>query len=140
MNTDLSPDQISRFQTDGFLVLDQFLDEGELEEWRTVIMDAVQDRLALDPEVQQAFNAKYGSDELKLQNQDDPETFYANVFTQCLRLADSHADTARLIRDPRLGELAATSGTTRPCSNHPTAIRPPGTWMSLIGPFTPGSR
>ena len=108
VHTDLSPDQISRFQTDGFLVLDQFLDEGELEEWRTVIMDAVQDRLALDPEVQRAFNAKYGSDELKLQNQDDPETFYANVFTQCLRLADSHADTARLIRDPRLGELAAT--------------------------------
>lgn len=107
MNTDLSPDQIRQFQTEGFLVLEEFLDSNELEEWRTVIMDAVQDRLALDPAVQQAFNAKYGPEALKLQNQDEPQTFYANVFTQCLRLADTHAATARLIRDPCLGELAA---------------------------------
>ena len=107
MNTELNPDQLKRFREDGFLVLDDFLSDEELEEWRAVIMEAVRERLALEPEVQAAFDAKYGSETLKLQNQGDPETFYANVFTQCLRLADTHAPTARLLRDPRLGELAA---------------------------------
>ncbi len=107
MKTDLSPDQIAQFRAEGFLVLEEFLDAGELAEWRALIAEAVHERLSLEPELQQTFNALYGPAELKLQNQDDPQTFYASVFTQCLRLADTHAGTARLVRDPRLGELAA---------------------------------
>ncbi len=108
VKTDLSAEQIHQFQTEGFIVLEEFLEDAELQEWRNVISDAVGKRMSLEPDVQRAFSAKYGSEALSMQNQADPSTFYANVFTQCLRLSDSHEETARLVRDDRLGKLAAT--------------------------------
>lgn len=89
-------------------MLEEFLNEEELLNWREVIGEAVEERLALEPELQKAFSAQYGSESLSMQNQADPSTFYANVFTQCLRLSDSHVATARLVQEPRLGKLAAT--------------------------------
>jgi phytanoyl-CoA hydroxylase len=93
MKTDLTERQIEQYRTQGFIVIDGFLDPNELEHWRQVTEEAVRQRLA---------NA--GS----LNNQADPEAFYAQVFTQCLRLADIHAGMAELMFDERLGGLAGT--------------------------------
>jgi ectoine hydroxylase-related dioxygenase (phytanoyl-CoA dioxygenase family) len=89
---DVTPEQVEQFRDRGFVVLEGFLDRGELETWRAVVGDAVDQRLA-----ERNGLTNLGSDD-----------FYRQVFTQCLRLADTHAGIAELVRDPRLGELAAT--------------------------------
>ncbi len=43
-----------------------------------------------------------------LNNQGDPDAYYAQVFTQCIQLAGTHAGIRELIFDARLGEVAAT--------------------------------
>ena len=92
MRTDVTPEQIEAYQRDGFLVLHDFLTAEELEDWRTQVEEAVEQRLASSG---------------TLHNQGDPDSYYAQVFTQCLKLADTHAGVRRLILDPRLGKLAA---------------------------------
>ena len=94
MKNNLSPEQIERYQTDGFLVIEGFLDATELEKWRACTDQAVAQRLE---QTNPGWN-----------NQHDPDAYYAQVFTQCLRLADTHDGMAQLMLDPCLGEVAAT--------------------------------
>lgn len=90
MQTEVSPQQVEQFREQGFVVMEGFLDAAELEHWRTVTEEAMRLRLT-------------GS---TLNNQADPEAFYAQVFTQCLNLRDLHEGMAALIYDERLGEVA----------------------------------
>lgn len=92
MRTDLTPEEIQTYRRDGFIVLHDFLTADELDDWRTQVEEAVAERLVTKG---------------ALQNQDDPDSYYAQVFTQCLKLADTHAGVRRLMLDPRLGKLAA---------------------------------
>jgi phytanoyl-CoA hydroxylase len=95
MKTEVTPQQVAQYQDQGFIVIENFLDAAELEHWRNVTAEAVQVRLAeTGPHI--------------LNNQVDPETFYAQVFTQALRLADIHAGMAELMFDERLGKVAGT--------------------------------
>lgn len=91
MKSDLSLEQIAAYQENGFLVIDEFLVEDELLEWRTIVDAAVDQRLQTTRQ----------SGDL-----DDP-TFYTNVFTQCLRLADTSSEIARLVHDQRLGKMSS---------------------------------
>ena len=91
MKTKLTAQQIESYRAQGFLVIQGFLDDDELDHWREVTEAAVQLRLS-------------GSGGLN--NQSDPGAFYAQVFTQCLRLADIHPGMAELMFDERLGCLA----------------------------------
>ena len=91
MNNTLTPDQITSYRENGFLVLENFLSADELAHWRQCTDEAVAERLA-------ATNTAA--------NQGDPDSFYAQVFLQCLRLADTHAGMHEIMFDPRLGELA----------------------------------
>lgn len=100
MRTQLSSSHVEQYQRDGFLVLEGFLDASELTQWRATTEDAVQQRL-------EASRGSYDWGK-NLTNQGDPNEFYAQVFTQCLRLADTHAGMRALMLDPRLGEIAAT--------------------------------
>ena len=90
MQTDVSTQQIEQFRQQGFLVMQGFLDAAELQQWREVTEAAVRQRL--------------GSSSLN--NQADPDTFYAQVFTQALNLRDVHPGMAELIYDERLARLA----------------------------------
>lgn len=92
MKTQLSQDQIDQYRDQGFIVIDGFLEAEELESWRSATDAAVAQRLANNPE-----NS----------NQRDPDAFYAQVFTQCQRLAYSHDGMKALIFDERLGQVAA---------------------------------
>ncbi len=99
MKNQVSPEQVQQYRTKGFIVIEDFLSRSELEHWREVTMDAMRLRLSLDAgENNTAI----------LNNQMNPDTFYAQVFTQCLRLADIHPGMAELIFDERLGRLAGT--------------------------------
>jgi hypothetical protein len=93
MKNEVTPQQVEQYRSQGFLVIDGFLDAGELEHWRVVTQEAVDLR---------------SKDTTILTNQSDPDTYYAHVFTQCLRLADIHPGMAELMFDERLGRLAAT--------------------------------
>src|SRR5687767_12741660 len=93
MNTTVTPEQIDQYRRDGFLVIENFLDPDELETWRAVTEEAVQQRLA----------GQNG-----LTNQTDPDAYYAQVFVQCVRLADTHEGMEELMFDARLGEVAGT--------------------------------
>ncbi|MDE0529226.1 MAG: phytanoyl-CoA dioxygenase family protein [Truepera sp.] len=92
MRTEVAPERVAQFQKEGFIVIEGFLSSEELQTWRDVTEEAVQQRLA-------------SGDGLHNLDADD---FYKNVFTQCLRLVDSHAGMKKLLTDPRLGRLAAT--------------------------------
>lgn len=93
MRDQVNADQIAQYRDQGFLVIEGFLDADELADWRTQVDDAVAERLAGDK---------------GYHNQFDPDSYYARVFTQCLKLADTHAGMRRLMHDSRLGELAGT--------------------------------
>jgi hypothetical protein len=93
MNTKLSQTQIETYRRDGFLAVPGFLDESELQTWREVTDDAVSQRLR---------------DRAGALNQDKPEDYYAQVFLQALRLADTHEGMAKLIYNAELGQMAAT--------------------------------
>lgn len=98
----LTNSQIETYRSDGFLVIENFLDSKELEEWRAVTEDAVTRRL------EAARQTPFSTDDPNhLQNQGDQDTFYSQVFVQCVRLADTHEGMARLMLDPRLGRMAA---------------------------------
>src|SRR5690349_21538084 len=91
--------EIESYRENGFVVIENFLDAGELEHWRTVTEAAVADRLA-------SSTGKPWHETLN--NQADPDNYYAQVFTQCVKLADSWEPMRELMFDPRLGELAGT--------------------------------
>jgi phytanoyl-CoA hydroxylase len=94
MNTQLTTDQIASYQKNGYIVLEDFLTPDELERWRWATDEAVAQRLA--------------TVDASLTNQSDPDAYYAQVFTQCLKLADTHAGMRELMFDPDLGRVAAT--------------------------------
>lgn len=96
MHCRVTPAQIQSYRENGFLALPEFLNATELETWRRVTQEAVDQRLA----------SKYG-----LNNQAGElagNEYYRRVFTQCVRLADTHAGMRELIYDKRIAELVGT--------------------------------
>jgi ectoine hydroxylase-related dioxygenase (phytanoyl-CoA dioxygenase family) len=93
MKDTLSREQIEAYDEKGFLVIEGFLTPEELEEWRAATEGAVRQRLE--------------EEGTYLNNQQDPDAYYARVFTQCLKLAETHAGMRMLMHDPRLGKVAA---------------------------------
>src|SRR5579862_5291067 len=105
MKDQLSEQQIETYQAQGFVVIEDFLNAGELERWRHDTEEAVRERLHATGAARQDGLRNLTA---TLHNQADPDAFYAQVFTQCLKLADSHAGMRELMLDPRLGRIAAT--------------------------------
>ncbi|GAB4464418.1 MAG: phytanoyl-CoA dioxygenase family protein [Armatimonadaceae bacterium] len=95
---DLTAEQVESYRTTGFIVLENFLTPDELTIWRQRTEEAVEQRLSSKPELVGKWT---------LTNQGDPEAYYAQVFVQCIKLADTHDGMRELMFDPRLGELAA---------------------------------
>ncbi len=95
--------QVEQYQRDGFLLLENFLTADELAHWRSVTDEAVEQRLEASKSA-----AGWGKDSNSLTNQNTSDNYYSQVFTQCVRLADTHAGMRELMLDPRLGELVGT--------------------------------
>ena len=82
MRDELTEQQIEFYRINGFLVIEDFLDDNELEEWCRCTEESVAERLG-------------GAVDF-LTNQMDPDAFYARVFTQWLttcRYTRRHAQT-----------------------------------------------
>jgi phytanoyl-CoA hydroxylase len=97
MSHKVTADQVAAYQANGFLVIENFLDPGELENWRVQVEEAVQQRLSTPRAERKMTNIT-----------EDDDDFYSQVFLQCLKLADTHAGMRTLMTDPKLGEAAAT--------------------------------
>src|SRR5947209_19850246 len=98
MKNQLTTEHIEEYRENGFLAIEGFLDPGELSEWQRCTQEAVNQRL--ESSVGQGFAHS-------LNNQADPDAYYAQVFTQCLKLLETHAGMRKLLLDLRLGEMAA---------------------------------
>ena len=107
MISELTVTQIESYHEHGFLVVEGFFDDVELEMWRQCIDAAVIDRLegSVEPSTNQMNPDSSSRINVNLTNQANPQDFYARVFTQCLRLADTNDAVRELVYDPRLGKL-----------------------------------
>lgn len=107
MRTELTAEEIEAYREQGFVALPDFLDAGELAEWRSVVEGAVAER---------GYTRIPGFPDL-----DDPEViaqmaeehqqsvaYYQRVFTQRVNLWQTDDRMRRIILDPRLGRVAAT--------------------------------
>ena len=84
MRDRFSDAEISAYQSDGFLTVDDFLDPDELAQWRTVVTTAVENR-------KQRPTGK--NSEMS--------------FTQRMHLRRSDEGVGQLVDDPRIGQLVA---------------------------------
>src|SRR5690348_10239895 len=98
MKTRLSDEQIKSYRENGFLAVEGFLDDRELQQWRDVTEDAVAHRL----------RGVRGWEGLNNQTDAAEGDYYAKVFTQCVKLADTNEGMRKLVFDPKIGEMAAT--------------------------------
>ena len=107
MISELTVTQIESYHEHGFLVVEGFFDDVELGIWRQCIDAAVIDRLegSVEPSTNQMNPDSSSRINVNLTNQANPQDFYARVFTQCLRLADTNDAVRELVYDPRLGKL-----------------------------------
>lgn len=100
MNTTLSQNQVDQFQEEGFLLIENFLDPDELDEWRSAVDEAVKERNGL----------KIPGKEIRMEDEDGSNKemdYYANVFDQLLNLWQTNARVKKMMIDERLGEMAA---------------------------------
>ena len=92
MRHEISAAEISAYQENGYVAIEDFLTAEELELWRRNVGEAVanrQDRKLAD-----------GS----MREEDD---YYARVFTQRINLWNDHEGMRKLLIDDRLGKMAA---------------------------------
>ena len=97
MNTEITQAQIDAYQTNGFVVMDEFLTPEELETWRDVVDQAVRERKDRKLVVEGAVD----NDRWK-----DDGSFYDYVFVQRLNLWKDNPAVKELILDPRIGRMA----------------------------------
>lgn len=93
MNTDLSPEQVASYQENGFIVIDDFLTDDELQHWRTYVDEAIEQRA----------DRKLADGRMR-----DGDAYYDKVFVQRINLWQDHAGMRDLMHDSRLGKMAAT--------------------------------
>ena len=91
MNTQVTDDQIEFYRENGFLIIDDFLKGAELSLWQ----DAVD-----------ASIAQFMKRDDMYHNQREGDSYYENVFVQCVNLWKTSEKIKQLILAPELGKLA----------------------------------
>jgi ectoine hydroxylase-related dioxygenase (phytanoyl-CoA dioxygenase family) len=100
MNADITAAEIEKYQNDGFLVIDDFLNSEELEVWRAAVTQAVKERNGI----------KIPGTEIKTTDDDGTNSefdYFSNVFDQLLNLWQTNEQVKELILDKRIGKMAA---------------------------------
>ena len=92
MNTQITSEQIEFYRENGFLVIDDFLNGSELTSWRDAVDTAV---------------AQFVNRDGMYHNQRRGDSYYGNVFVQCVNLWKTSEKVKALILDPALGRMAA---------------------------------
>ena len=106
----LTEDMVRSYRENGFLVVEGFLDAERLAHWRTVTQEAVDQRLAslaAPPSASEGPNDVVAMENARLKA-NSADDYYAQVFTQCLKLADTHPGMYEIMHAPALGEFVGT--------------------------------
>jgi ectoine hydroxylase-related dioxygenase (phytanoyl-CoA dioxygenase family) len=96
----LTPQEISSYRQNGFLIVDDFLSAEETEHWKTTIDKAVADR----------EGTKFPHSEVKSGEDDGINAnadFFGKVFTQIINLWMTDENVKELMFDKRIGKMAA---------------------------------
>ena len=99
VRTQLGNDQIESYRSNGFVVIDDFLDPDELEIWRSTLTEAVANRRG-----KRFHDDTVMADEFSA---DEQTEFYDRVFDQLVNLWQTDQAMSELILDPRIGRMAA---------------------------------
>ena len=100
MKYELTKEQIQFYQTNGFIVIDEFLSPDELEHWRKAVTTAVKERAG---QKMPGKDAKTGEDD----GINEDAAYFGKVFDQLLNLWQTSAPVKEIMTDPRIGQMAA---------------------------------
>ena len=98
MNNNLNTQQIAQYRQDGFLVIEDFLSPGELDQWRIALDEALANRQE---------NKLPGRKEVYGKGDDTDKTYFDNVFDQRINLWLDNEKMRIIMLDERLGKMAA---------------------------------
>ena len=100
MQSILTQKQIGSYRENGFLLVENFLNEEELSFWRNAVTDAMQQR----------NGKKFAKSDSKVGEDDginkDSE-YFGKVFDQMLNLWQTHEDVKKIMLDERIGKMVA---------------------------------
>lgn len=100
MNTVLSKEQIEQYNAEGFLVIDDFLNPTELEDWRQAVSEAINER----------NGQKMPGKEIKTGQEDGinkESEYFGKVFDQMINLWQTNEKMRKIILDERLGKMVS---------------------------------
>jgi len=100
MKHQLTTEQIESYRSSGFLVIENFLSEDELEQWRKTVTTAVKERGGI----------KIPGKEIKVGEADginEDADYFGKVFDQLINLWQTDKDVKEIMLDERLGKMAA---------------------------------
>ena len=100
MKYELTEQQIRSYRDNGFLVVEDFLSPVELEDWRSKVMEAVNER---GGQKMPGKNLKTGEDDGINEDAD----FFGKVFDQLINLWQTNKGVKQLMMDPRIGQMVA---------------------------------
>jgi ectoine hydroxylase-related dioxygenase (phytanoyl-CoA dioxygenase family) len=100
MNSSLSPSQIQHYRDNGYVVIEDFLSPGELEQWREAVTEAVLERNGI--KIPGREN-KTGEDD----GINEDAEYFGNVFDQLVNLWMTNDKVKNLMLDQRIGKMAA---------------------------------
>ncbi|MBB5436689.1 ectoine hydroxylase-related dioxygenase (phytanoyl-CoA dioxygenase family) [Pedobacter sp. AK017] len=100
MNYKLSSTQVSFYKENGYLIVENFLDEEELEHWRKTVFSAVENRAG---QKMPGKEAKVGEDDGINKDAD----YFGKVFDQLLNLWQTDKGVKELMLDRRIGEMVS---------------------------------
>jgi len=100
MNTIITTPQVEFYQENGYIIIEDFLNASELENWRTAVNHAIAERNG------QKIPGRPGKiDEDDGINKD--ADYYSKVFDQLINLWQTSDEVKKLMLNPDLGKMAA---------------------------------
>ena len=103
MKTALTKQQIQTYQQDGFILIEDFLDEEELSFWRKAVTEAIEQR----------DGRKFPGSDIKVGEDDginEESDYYSKVFDQMLNLWQTNEKVKSLMVNEALGKMVAELG------------------------------
>ena len=100
MKHQLAKEQIESYQSAGFIVIEDFLSEEELEHWRKTVTNAVKERAGI----------KIPGKGIRIGEADginEDADYFGKVFDQLLNLWQTDEDAREIMLDERIGKMAA---------------------------------
>jgi len=100
MNTEITQSQVDFYQKNGYTIIEDFLTPSELEEWRSAITEAVEQRKG---QKIPGRAGKIGEDD----GINSDTEYQSKVFDQLINLWQTSDRVKQLMLNPKIGEMAA---------------------------------